>query len=161
MQKLCFFAKELGVPFELDYYIYYYGPYSVDLEEETRHLVLEGLLADTSKNLEAYSSYNVTAEGKKVLQKNRNSISRWQGEIDRLTNSLGSLDPKALELLATIKFARDGMGSRATRNRVVSEVYEIKDGKFDRDRIREAYKAMSSAGLLGGRDNQKKRKGRR
>lgn len=143
LQKICYFGIQLGIPYDLPYEMYFYGPYSPELEEKIRELQVKGLLSD--KGPQRYSDYVLTGEGENFLNKEKKSIEKWNSQISALVRALGGLKPALLELLATVQFT----SARAkSRQNVISEVRKIKGNKFSEGAINEVYDTLSRAGLI-------------
>ncbi len=153
LQKLCYFAGELRVPYDLRYEMYFYGPYSAQLEEIVRDFQVGGLVHDSSEDPERQSKYKITDTGKKCLVGETARVKKWMPILEAVAKKLGVLKPEKLELLATVKFTFDRQKSlspkkSSMRKDVVKEVLQLKGDKFDKGDVEGAYDSLDSAGLL-------------
>ena len=152
LQKICYFARELGVPYDLRYRMYYYGPYSAELDEESVRLQLEGLISDESNDPSRYSNYKLTPEGEAALS-SKKGLDKWLPKLELVAKVFGSLENNVLELLATVKFLfdriRKGVAEEQERRRVVvRKVLDLKGEKFDQSDAERAYDSLMEAALL-------------
>lgn len=153
LQKLCYFAGELGVPYDLQYQMYFYGPYSAQLEEIVRDFQVDGLVHDSSQDPERQSKYKITDTGKEYLVGETARVKKWMPILESVAKNLGAFKPEELELLATVKFTFDRQKSlspkkSSMRKEVVKEVLQLKGEKFDKADVEGAYDNLVSAGLL-------------
>ena len=153
LQKLRYFAKELGVPYGLRYRMYFYGPYSDELEDEIRELQVQNVVVDHSKDPGRYSEYGL---GSAVRRTKR--VSRWMPTIESVVQALGGQGPEVLELLATVKFTFERQDTKkGVRVKVIKEVRELKGEKFSKVDVEEAYDALKAAGVLGKKARAKRK----
>lgn len=92
LQKLVFLAKrEKKVPFSFDFPLYYYGPYSEELQDMVDVLVANGLVTEemyaTPSGSEGYK-YSLTQQGLSTLEQVGNQLAKsdmthLQATVDR------------------------------------------------------------------------------
>jgi uncharacterized protein YwgA len=152
VQKLCHFAKVLGVPFSYRFQIHYYGPYSEELSSAVDRLLANGALQDGSRDQERYSSFRLGPEASQVLDEHASTLRRFEPTVTRVVEAFGSLEPKTLELLSTLHFTAQRLkasgNARPEREDVLGEFRKIKGDKFSETEIDRAFNAMEKAGLL-------------
>jgi uncharacterized protein YwgA len=111
VQKIVYLLQSAGCPFDADFFLHRYGPYSHDVARLTDQLVNEGVLTETVSDNAAGKqySYAVSKKGQEVLalldthkasQKMKESIARF----DKLTKNLAKSDLRKLEVASTIAY---------------------------------------------------------
>ncbi len=149
LQKLCYFARELGVTYDLRYKMYFYGPYSEELEHEILELQVSDVVMDKSPDPGRYSNYELGARGTSEMCDGA-EVTPWRPTIASVVTTLGGLRPEVLELLATVKFTFERQNTKkGVRGKVVNEVRELKGEKFSQVDVEEAYDALKAARVLG------------
>ena len=152
LQKLCYFARKLKVPYDLRYRMYFYGPYSSELDEESVRLQLEGLVNDEGPESARYSNYKLTQEGVAALSSEEQRLEKWLPTLELVAKAFGGLPNEVLELLATVKFIFDRLKKKVAagerREAVVREVLAVKGEKFKRSDAEKAYDSLMEVKLL-------------
>ena len=145
MQKLLFFAQDLGWPTTFSFRLHFFGPYSEQ--------------ADAVVNLlEADNVIRRNVQGELVPSENAGAVSgalartpQAKKAIGRLANLFGQDDPMTLELLATIKYMWDAeffLYRRVTPATVVKRVSRYKGPKFSEQQIKNGVQRLKRAHLL-------------
>lgn len=151
LQKLCYFGREMGVPYGFTYRMYYYGPYSSELHDEILDMQMDGLLVDEQGS--RGSNYKLTGNGRTFLRSHEREVAQSMPLVEKVAQHLGSLKPEWLELLATVKFTferqkRIPAGNANIRSRVTAEALSLKGEKFKRNQVEKAYDILAKTGLL-------------
>jgi len=152
IQKMIYFARELGVPIDYRFQIYYYGPYAESLASDVERMVAYGVLEDASNNRGQYSDYRLGPNDQHVFEGHRSVIDKYGTKIAQVASMFKDLKPDALELLSTLHFIDRKLkaegSSRPKKEQVMTEFRDVKGEKFAQGQIEDAYDAMQRVGLL-------------
>ncbi len=151
IQKLCYFSRELRVPFSYRFSIYHYGPYSDDLASALDYMVADHVLVDTSPDRQRYSNFRLGPNASELLTRYRDAVKEWEETIVAVATAFGDLRPETLELMATVHFAHQRLkasGRTPTKENVVDEFRGEKGDKFNIEEIQRAYRALKEARVL-------------
>ena len=98
MQKVVFMLQAAGCPFDADYYLHHYGPYSEDVAHLTDEMVRKELLAEEEESAPSGTqySYRLQESTKKEMLELEKTM-----EGKRLAKLLAPFEDKAKELLNT------------------------------------------------------------
>lgn len=146
LQKLIYFLQEgEGEALRFDYRMYYYGPYSAELDARIRTLSAVGLVS-APPDSEGVATFSPTGESSDVLEADR----ALDQKIDRLLSNVGDILPNDIELLATVHFLAKESTTRAPfdEEKIVRQVRAWKGGKFSRPEILSAIGRLRSWGYL-------------
>jgi hypothetical protein len=153
IQKLCYFAKVLGVPFSFPFRIYYYGPYSEELAFSSDYLVATGALYDASTDPSKYSNFRTGESATELLTHHSQIVKEYRPAIREIVEAFGEFDPASLELLSTMHFVEQRLKARGnkkpTRSQVLREFRAVKGDKFKSNDLDKAFSALEGAGLVG------------
>ncbi|MFI2858823.1 hypothetical protein ACH6EH_17090 [Paenibacillus sp. JSM ZJ436] len=147
-QKFMYFIDAKGVPTQLSFRIYHFGPYSSDLDYQTDNLELEGSIT-ISKSGEKF----VIQPGDKyeeILIREEAFISQHSHIINSVIELLPD-EPKVLELWSTTHFVANSMFKMYQtfdKTKVIDEVKKIKQDKFSLEQIDAAYDKLFELGFL-------------
>lgn len=152
VQKIVYFLKALGVPMCYAFDIYHYGPYSDQITSDIDLLMADGIIEDRSST-PTYWNYTPKPGGpiETLLAQHQPFVSTHREMVRHVVDSLGSLEPRQLELFATLHYAyRYEIASTPTPSReaVLSRFKEYKGNKFPPDELSAAYDAMVEANLI-------------
>ena len=148
IQKISYFLQEaVGIPLKYRFRMHYYGPYSDKLDNA---LSLSKSLGYIEVKLDANGfRYHVTPgkmredtlhEGYEISKECDVAL------VDRVIDTLGSLETHIVELYATIHFV-DKVKNSPSRGEVVGIVEKLKP-KFPAETIEGAYDALRGASLI-------------
>ena len=147
-QKFMYFIDVKGVPTQLSFRIYHFGPYSSDLDYQTDNLELEGSIA-ISKTGEKF----LIQPGERyheILSREEAFINQYSSAIDSVIELLPD-EPKTLELWSTTHFVANSMHKmyqKFDKAKVIEEVRKIKQDKFSENQIDTAYDKLFELGFL-------------
>lgn len=139
MQKICYFAQTLGVPMHLDFQVHHYGPFSETLWHMLDDFVVDDILRDRSVEPERYSNYGPGPQLDEVIAEQAETVARYATTIDEVVQALKDLEPKKLELLATVHYVarslRTAIGKPPGKTEVIQKFRSLKGKKFDTSQI--------------------------
>ncbi|WEK54558.1 MAG: hypothetical protein P0Y55_00305 [Candidatus Cohnella colombiensis] len=147
-QKFMYFIDAKGVPTQLSFRIYHFGPYSSDLDYQTDNLELEGSIS-LGKTGEKF----VIQPGDRfdeILTREVEFINQYSPVIDSVIELLPD-EPKVLELWSTTHFVANSMYKmyqKFDKGLVIDEVRKIKQDKFTMEQIDAAYDRLFELGFL-------------
>ncbi len=147
-QKYMYFLDIKGVPTQLNYRIYHFGPYSSELDYKTDNLELMGALL-----MEKVDDKFVIRMGDKsteIVEQNKSFLDLYSDIIDQVIQTLPD-KPNTLELWSTVHFVAKSMHKmyyEFSKPRVVEEVRNIKQEKFSLEQIEETYEKLFQLGFL-------------
>jgi hypothetical protein len=152
IQKLVYFAKTLGVPIPCSFEIYTYGPYSDAITFSVDSMLADDVLKDISKDQNKYSSYRLGDNANELLNAYRTVIEPHLRAIDAVVQSLGSFEPKQLELIATLHFIHQRLKQiqrqEPPKDQVLAEFRRVKKDKFRLEEVDGFYDALKRAELI-------------
>lgn len=115
LQKTVYLLQSMGVPFDMKFKYYHYGPYSADLQSQINMLVAYELI-DESNHGDTYI-YKITEKGKEFITKYRNEISSELSLPVESVKYLLSTCATTLEVSSTYSYLI-GMGYDAESARI-------------------------------------------
>lgn len=115
LQKAVFFLQRAGCPFDAEYSLHHYGPYSRDVAEACDELVAAGLLDEDAAPASAGAqyTYRVNADGVAAIAHTEARLGDRAPALERykpLADELIAGNLWVLELGSTILFLRDRCG---------------------------------------------------
>ena len=135
LQKIVFLIEAKNVDLGCDYGIYFYGPYSSDLDYAVRELCDEGILKIDYTPLDHLISVRDTS-----------AVGHYSNEtVNGVISSFGKESPGELELLATALYIY--LKKRDTDS-IQAGVKKIKGTKYTDSRINMAIKKLVENGLI-------------
>lgn len=141
-QKIFYFLTEMGIPTNLKYSLYHYGPYSSDLESKSKELdTLDVICIEKLSKMYIISQGNFTEE-----KANSKELEKFTRDVDSIINKLPLDSPLKLELYSTTHYVNSVIKKIYSENSisaVVEEVKNIKQDKFTESEIIEAYNYLS------------------
>lgn len=145
-QKLIYLSKAVGIPLEVNYKMYYYGPYSEQVSDELEECINCNILKEEG-------AYNFISSDKcqETLILNNDQITIHKEKLEFIVNKFGCYDPMELEILATTHFVYNNMKYLHGEERkeiIVEEVKKVKYPKFSCERIEDAYNTLKSYSLI-------------
>lgn len=152
LQKIVYFLQIAGVPMRYAFDLYHYGPYCDRVSGDGELLVADGVLKDGSPNPERYSDYRPDEGADELIRSRAAELEPHLGKIRAVVQNLLPLEPKRLELLATLDYVyrelrgRGGPGPWAER--AVVRFLEVKKDKYPEAQVRAAFDSMAQAGLV-------------
>jgi uncharacterized protein YwgA len=109
-QKMVYLLQQKGMPFDEDFYLHYFGPYSSELQIEINRLAEGGLIRQWFEN-DAYV-FKIEDKGSTFLEENKALIHALvELDLARLIKSLNKIPPHILEVMATIIYFEKSYGS--------------------------------------------------
>jgi hypothetical protein len=151
IQKLCYFSRELGVPFSYRFSIYHYGPYSDDLATAIDYMLAERVLRDQSPDPHRYSNFAPGPSADELLSHHQGTVRDTEPIIRSVAQAFGDFSPQTLELMATVHFVHERLratGVTPSEDEVIQEFREEKGDKFEPEEICDAYRALKDAGFF-------------
>lgn len=146
LQKLVYFSKVAGVPLPFDFEIYYYGPYSQELAEEMDRLEVLGLV-ESAKDAELGVDYRPGDKVDEAISWYTDRLQSYAGKIRRTIEVFGNMHAKALELHATVHFARQSGGRVRTVEETIEAVRNLRGNRFSEEEIRKAIEYLDANGF--------------
>lgn len=146
-QKIFYFLTQMGIPTNLKYFLYHYGPYSSELDVESSTFENMGVI-----NIER-SGYGYKIFESDLTKKFSNSseIIKFQNEVDKILSKIPISNPLKLELYSTTHYATKvikDIYESDNINDVIQEVKNIKGKKFSEEEIRNAYNYLKEKGFF-------------
>jgi uncharacterized protein YwgA len=118
VQKACFFLQELtGVPLDLEFVLYKYGPYSFALTDELTAMRADSMLALRVRDPKYGPCHVPGALADSLLERYPKTVGRLQNEIEFVAQRLGSKGVADLERVATALYVRKRMGTAGASER--------------------------------------------
>jgi len=118
IQKACFFLQELtGVPLDLEFVLYKYGPYSFALTDELTAMRADSILALRVRDPKYGPCYIPGALAGSILERYPKTIGRFAKKVLFVAERLGSKGVTDLERVATALYVRKGMGAVGVKER--------------------------------------------
>jgi uncharacterized protein YwgA len=125
IQKCTFFLEEmLGVPLELDFIMYKYGPYSFDLSDDLTAMRAYNYI-DLIPQDPYGVSYCLVDEVNKLKKFYPNDVEEYSEKISIVAEYFGNKTVVELEKLATAFFIHNNKGLN-TINEIAASLHEIK-----------------------------------
>jgi uncharacterized protein YwgA len=113
VQKAFYFVQDLmGVPAELVFVLYKYGPFSFDLRDDLNVMITEGLLALRTRPYPYGPSLASTSAGLALRDASRELVGRYSRRIEFVAERLGNKGVADLERLATALFVLKERGGQ-------------------------------------------------
>lgn len=108
LQKIVYLLQRKGAPFDENFSLHHYGPYSPELQIEVDQLD-EADLIDQEFKADSYF-FRLTGKGETFIEK---EISHVIGvhELKDLIRNLNALEPHILEMMATIVYFEKSYGN--------------------------------------------------
>ena len=135
IQKIAYFLQEaFGVHLDYVYTMYYFGPYSEELDNDLLDMKLQGYL-----NIEpdpAGYGYHVRP-GNEVIDSIYNKIEPCKGQLDGCLDKFGDFPALYLELLGTLYFVKHSE-AKPNKDAIIKKVRVLKP-KFEMSEIEEYY----------------------
>jgi uncharacterized protein YwgA len=149
--KLCYFAKASGVPLPFLFEICHYGPYSQEVLDRTRNLVLEGIIEDQSV-VSGQSNFVPGPNLEKFLNHFRDLTREYEPSVRNIAGLISRLDTLDTELISKIHFIyssrRDWYKKSPSKESVVQFMLKISADQDSRERVEKAYAILNEAALL-------------
>ena len=140
IQKIMYFLQHaFGVPLDYVYTMYYFGPYSEELNTDLLDMKLQDYL-DIKPSPDGYG-YHVRA-GNEVIDSIDNKIKPYKRQLDGCLDKFGDFPALYLELLGTLYFVKHSE-DELTKDEIIEKVKELKT-KFDQSEIEKYYDKLES-----------------
>ncbi len=139
VQKLMYFIERSGLDMDLDYCLHFYGPYSVELDEEIYYLT-----ANHEVKIDIKGNTHVISVNDDFGSE---SISNEDEEIiETVMKRFGGLSPTDLEALATIDYVH--IKTKLQGEELINKVLQIKGEKFKIDKLFEYLNTLVNLGYV-------------
>ena len=142
IQKLIYFLQEaFGVHLDYVYTMYYFGPYSEELDNDLLDMKLQDYL-----NIEpdpAGYGYHVRP-GNETIASIANTIKPYARQLDECVDGFGDFPALHLELLGTLYFVKHSE-DQLTKEEIIKKVKILKP-KFDMPEIKKFYEKLEGLG---------------
>lgn len=151
LQKLVYFLHVLKVPMDFRFRIHHFGPFCDELAGTLDWLQADDIVVDESQQ-PRYSDFAASSNWAEVQTQYSEELSQHQSTIDSVAKAMGKLDPRTLELIATLDFsyrwvhARGGVGP--WKDRTVVKFKELKGVKFSDVEIDKWHAQLVGARLI-------------
>ena len=151
IQKLVYFLHVLEVPMQFNFRIHHFGPFCDELAGALDWLQADDIVVDGSQE-SRYSNFTTGANWPEVKAIYQEDLEKYQETIQSVASALGSMEPRILELIATLDFsyrwvhARGGDGP--WREPTIQKFKEIKGTKFSDDEISDWHQRLVNSKLI-------------
>lgn len=142
LQKLVYLIEREGLDLGFDYSIYYYGPYSAQLDDTLYRLQLQGIVnivPEKSKHTIYFNEFDNEKDEEQIFSAEEKKI------IEEVIERFGSKSANELELITTADFVFQQLKENypaVSETEIVEKVKKIKGEKFSEYEIREALKLI-------------------
>ncbi|PKM77181.1 MAG: hypothetical protein CVU90_08495 [Firmicutes bacterium HGW-Firmicutes-15] len=146
IQKLVYFSKVLGIPFDNSYKMHYFGPYSETVAQE----ILDAEKADIINCTGSYVYYP-GSQAESIRSQYHSMISDNIDLLSKLIELFGDMSPSKLELYATTHYVdniQKHLYNNYDKEEIVQAVKNLKGTKFEIIEIQQAYNDLEDWGLL-------------
>ncbi|MCR1962859.1 hypothetical protein NSA28_04415 [Clostridium perfringens] len=146
-QKIFYFLTEKGIPTNLKYSLYHYGPYSAELDVQSNYFETIGAISIFKEGTGYLIEDGIFTE----VYATSKEISMYTKKIDEIVKILPIQNPMKLELYSTIHYINNVIKEIYENNDIielVSEVKNIKKDKFSEEDIIEAYEYLNKVKLI-------------
>ena len=123
VQKMIYLIQNAGINLGYDYHLYFYGPYSADLDGDTMNLVSENIITMEYSNW----GHKLTPLNNNVSLTDNIDSESVKRIIEHYSDK--SWNPRKLELLATAVYAHEH-GEGKDMKSVLTKVKKIKGDKY-------------------------------
>jgi uncharacterized protein YwgA len=107
VQKACFFLQELtGVPLDLEFVLYKYGPYSFALTDELTAMRADSILGLRVRDPKYGPCYVLGELASSLLDRYPKTVRQCENEVQFVAQQLGSKGVADLERVATALYVR-------------------------------------------------------
>jgi len=158
IQKLCYFAKSIGVPLGYKFSVYKYGPYSQDLFKQIDDMVIYGLLTDTcssDNSKDKVSLYFTTELADELIASYNELLNVYDEKLGSLVNCFKDISIRELELISTIHYyyiANNGFYRGADKEKLrkltIEKVVSAKKDRFKEVEISDAFFKLEKTPLV-------------
>jgi uncharacterized protein YwgA len=139
VQKSVYFMQELlGVPFDFEYLLYKYGPFSFELQSHLASMRADNMISVQPLGLGA--TFEVAEQMRFLEQRLPRTIATYESAVKFVVSNLGRLRVKQLEPLATALFFTKESPDASATARAVS-IREVKP-HVSSDEARKAVEAV-------------------
>jgi len=140
VQKIMYLLQHaFGVPLDYVYTMYYFGPYSEELNNDLLDMKLQDYL-DIKTSLDGYG-YHVRP-GNEIIDSVDKKIKPYKSQLDGCLGKFGDFPALYLELLGTLYFVKHSE-DKLTKDEIIEKVRKLKS-KFDESTIEEYYDKLES-----------------
>lgn len=146
-QKIFYFLTEMGIPTNLKYSLYHYGPYSSELDIKSNSLERKGAITIKKEGIKYVISEGIFTKD----YAHSSEIEKYIKRIDEIVDKLPIRDAMKLELYSTTHYANNVIKEIYGDNcidSIVLEVRSIKKNKFSEIDIKQAYEYLKTVGFI-------------
>lgn len=151
IQKLVYFLQVLEVPMNYTFRIHHFGPFCDELASSVDWLLADSVVTDEARTPN-YSSYATGPNYAEIIASFDNEVRKYRKTINAVVGAMASLDPKELEVAATLDYAFRWVKARGNegpwKDETVKKFKAIKKNKFADPKIDDWYSRLMSAGLI-------------
>lgn len=151
IQKLVYFLHVLDVPMNFRFRIHQFGPYSDALVSTVDWLQADSVIVDGASG-PSYSNYVVGENFQEVISRYADRLAEHSSTISAVVSAMASLDPRELEVAATLDYAFRWVKARGGegpwKDDTIKKFKEIKKDKFTDAKIEEWYSSLTAAKLI-------------
>lgn len=151
VQKLIYFLNVLGVPMKFNFRMYHYGPFCDDIPSTLEWLQADDIVVD-HKPESHYADYSPGTQWPSLKSQFEVKLAEYDDLIQTIADVFGAMDPRLLELIATLDFsyrwvhARGGEGP--WKEQTIAKFKEIKGNKFSDSELSQWYERLVNAKLI-------------
>jgi len=128
LQKLVYFLQEIAhIPIGYRFLLYYYGPYSKELNNDLYYLEFLNAIKITYSE----GSYQISLGEDRdfILKKGGGLLKKYRSQFKKIIDHFHNFDARTLELLATIVYIQkdaERKGEKITKEELLDSVKNIK-----------------------------------
>lgn len=151
IQKLVYFLHVLDVPMSYKFRIHHFGPFCDELASAVDWLQADSVVVDEATTSK-YSNYAPGPNFGEIATSHGEDLEKHKETIDSVVGAMASLEPKELEVAATLDFAFRWVKARGDqgpwKDETIKKFKAIKKDKFSDVQINDWYESLMSAGLI-------------
>ena len=152
LQKIVYFMQVLSAPIGYRFTIHHFGPFCDEIVKDVEMMEVDEVVKDQRRRGSRYSNFVPGPALDELLDLHREVIKKHRPLIAEAVEALIPLEPRRLELLATMHYAyrhvRAAGGKGPWRTRTIEQFREFKDDKFSDDEIASSYDGLVRAKLV-------------
>ncbi len=151
IQKMIYFLKVMRVPMRFNFRIHHYGPFCDEIASSLDWLQADHIIKDQATS-ERYSDFTADTNWAELRQRYDVQLSEHYETICSIVKILAPLEPRNLELIATLDFSyrwiRARGGSGPWKDATITKFKEIKKDRFSDQEIEDCYKVLARTDLI-------------
>jgi uncharacterized protein YwgA len=152
LQKIAYFLQVRGVPMRYRFEVCHFGPFCSEILDDTEWLAADAVVVDKSPQTGKYSKFAPGPACDALLGEFSEQLGRFEEIVTDTVKALLPLEPRHLELIATLDYAfremKGTLGKKPPKSKVLARFRDFKADKFTVKEVEETYERLESAGLF-------------